>query len=79
MPHGQQFLWEFRAANSELIDLWHVRGAIRHEDQGIELIHVTDEEFEASIAAVRQRRDRLIRMRAKMDQANKEARRKLSE
>jgi hypothetical protein len=54
LPHGQQFLWEFRAANSELIDLWHVRGAIRHEDQGIELIHVTDEEFEASMAVLRE-------------------------
>jgi hypothetical protein len=77
-----QFLREFRAANSELIDLWGVQGAIQHEqhdNQTVQPSHMTDEEFEASIAAVRQRRDRLIRMRAKMDQANKEARRKLSE
>lgn len=68
-----QFLREFRAANSELIDLWGVQGAIQHEQhnkQTVQPSHMTDEEFEASMAGVRQQRDRLIRMRAKMKELN---------
>jgi len=70
-----QFLREFRAANSELSDLWGVQGAIQHEEHEtheIEPSHMTDEEFEASIAASRQQRDRRIRMRKKMEEHQQE-------
>jgi hypothetical protein len=70
-----QFLREFRAANSELSDLWGVQGAIQHEEHEtheIEPSHMTDEEFEASIAASRQQRDRRIRMRKKLEEHQQE-------
>ncbi|MBC8289257.1 MAG: hypothetical protein H8E37_02970 [Planctomycetes bacterium] len=70
-----QFLREFRAANADLIELWGVQGAIQHEEQdnrGSEPSRMTDEEFEASIAAARQMRDRRIRMRAEMEELRKE-------
>ena len=69
-----QFLREFRAANSELVELWGVQKSIQHDEratQAIEPSHMTDEEFEASIAAARQQRDRRIRMRAKMKELQK--------
>lgn len=65
-----QFLREFRAANSELSDLWGVQGAIKHDEletQAIEPSRMTDEEFEALIEAARQTRDRRIRMRKKLE------------
>jgi hypothetical protein len=68
-----QFLREFRAANSDLIDLWGVQGAIQHEQQDNQTVqpcHMTDKEFEASIAADRQKRDRLIRVRANLKELN---------
>ena len=76
-----QFLREFRAANSELVDLWGVQKAIQHEEhesQVIEPSRQTDEEFEASIAAARQQRDRRIRMKAKMEAAKREAQAKVA-
>lgn len=66
-----QFLREFRAANAELIELWGVQRTIQHEkqnDRGVEPSRMTDEEFEASIEAARQTRDRRIRMRAQMEE-----------
>ena len=76
-----QFLREFRAANSELVDLWGVQKAIQHEEhesQVIEPSRQTDEEFEASIAAARQQRDRRIRMLKKMEAAKREAQPKVA-
>jgi hypothetical protein len=70
-----QFLREFRAANSELSDLWCVQGAIQHDEhqtQGVQPSHMTDEEFEASIEGARQQRERLIRMRKKMEEQQQE-------
>jgi len=67
-----QFLREFRAANADLIELWNVRGTIQHEgqpDRHVESSQMTDEEFEASIAAARQTRDRRIQMRKAMEAA----------
>ena len=68
-----QFLREFRAENSELIELWGVQGAMKHDqhdNQTVQAGHMTDEEFEASIAAARQQRDRIIRMRANLKELN---------
>ena len=76
-----QFLREFRAANSELVGVWGVQKAIQHEEhesQVIEPSSQTDEEFEASIAAARQQRDRRIRMKAKMEAAKREAQAKVA-
>ena len=76
-----QFLREFRAANSELVELWGVQKAIQHEEhesQVIEPSRQTDEEFEASIAAARQQRDRRIRMLKKMEAAKREAQPKVA-
>ena len=76
-----QFLREFRAANSELVDLWGVQKAIQHEEHGnqsIQPAHMTDEEFEASVTVARQTRDRQIRMKAKMEAAKREAHAKVA-
>ena len=76
-----QFLREFRAANSELVELWGVQKAIQHEEhesQVIEPSSQTDEEFEASVTAARQTRDRQIRMLKKMEAAKREAHAKVA-
>ena len=76
-----QFLREFRAANSELVEVWGVKNATLHEEHGnqpIQPAHMTDEEFEASVTAARQTRDRQIRMLKKMEAAKREAHAKVA-
>ena len=70
-----RFLREFRAANAELVDLWGVQSAIQHEQDervSIKAGIPTDEELEEHIAAIRRQHDRSKRMRAKMDEEERE-------
>jgi len=63
---------ELRETDKALRELWGVGPAtVPDEQQHIEPSSQTDEEFEASIEAARQQRDRRIRMKAKMAAAKK--------